>query len=83
MHASTLWGDIHSPYGVAVDPAVHTAYSANHDSELAVIDTSSLTVSGAIRIGKDTFAVAVDPTTHIVYTGNNDNTLSVIEPGQS
>lgn len=72
-----------SPYGVALDPSAHTAYTANHDSAVSVIDNTNLTVSGAIRIGKDTFAVAVDPTTHTVFTCNHDNTVSVIEPGPS
>lgn len=70
-----------SPFGVAVDPDHHTAYTANHDSALSVIDAGTLAVGNTIRIGKDTFSVAVDPTSHTVYTANQDNTVAVIEPG--
>jgi YVTN family beta-propeller protein len=66
---------------VAVDPDHHTAYTANHDSALSVIDTGTLAVGNTIRIGKNTFCVAVDPTSHTVYTANQDNTVAVIEPG--
>lgn len=78
-------GTIHvgnSPYGVTVDPTVHTVYTANHNDSVSVIDTSDLAVAGVIRIGKDTFALAVDPDTHILYTANHDATVSVIVPAR-
>jgi serine/threonine-protein kinase len=53
-----------SPFGVAVDPGAHVVYTANHDSAVTVIDTNTLVVTGAIRLGKDTFTIDVDPQTH-------------------
>jgi serine/threonine protein kinase, bacterial len=68
------------PQGVAIDPATHTAYTANHgDDTMSVIDTDRHTVRATIKVGKGPVWVAVDPTTHTGYVSNNrDDSVSVI-----
>jgi YVTN family beta-propeller protein len=69
------------PDGVAVDPAVHTAYVTNiNDDSVSVIDETSRTVTGTIGVGGGPFAVAMDATDHTAYVTNGGNgTVSVID----
>jgi len=69
------------PDGVAVDPAVHTAYVTNIDDDtVSVIDEASSAVTGTIGVGGGPFAVAVDPAVHTAYVTNGGNgTVSVID----
>ncbi|WP_459967294.1 serine/threonine-protein kinase [Mycobacterium sp. MUNTM1] len=68
------------PEGVAVDPASHTAYTANYgDNSVSVIDTASHAVKASIPVGRGPLGVTVDPTSRFAYTANNrDDSVSVI-----
>ncbi|OBA78582.1 hypothetical protein A9W99_23185 [Mycobacterium sp. 1164966.3] len=69
------------PEGVTVDPATHTAYTANYgDNTVSVIDTTGRGVTATIPVNRGPLGVAVDPTTHTVYTADNrDDTVSVVD----
>ncbi len=70
------------PEGVAVDPALHRAYTADYgDNAVSVIDTATHTVTAKIPVGRGPIGVAVDSVSHAVYTANNrDDSVSVIDP---
>ncbi|OBK37026.1 hypothetical protein A5658_05055 [Mycobacterium sp. 1245111.1] len=70
------------PEGVAVDPALHRAYTADYgDNAVSVIDTATHTVAAKIPVGRGPIGIAVDPVAHTVYTANNrDDSVSVIDP---
>lgn len=68
-------------FGVAVDPAGHTAYVANTGSNsVSAVDTASRTVTGTIAVGRHPVGIAVDPSTRTVYVTNyDDSSVSVID----
>jgi serine/threonine protein kinase, bacterial len=72
------------PQGVAIDPATHTAYTANHGNDtMSVIDTTTRTVTATIKVGNDPQGVAVDSSTHTTYiTNSRDSTMSAIDAAQ-
>ncbi|MEY8019074.1 protein kinase domain-containing protein [Mycobacterium servetii] len=70
------------PEGVAVDPAIHCAYTADYSANtVSVIDTRTHTVTATIPVGRGPIGVAVDTATHTLYTANNrDDSVSVVDP---
>jgi serine/threonine-protein kinase len=69
------------PEAVAVDPATHTASTANYeDGTVSMIDTTSRAITATIRVGNGPVGVAVDHASHTACTANNrDDTVSVID----
>jgi YVTN family beta-propeller protein len=69
------------PFGVAVDPAAHTAYVTNsNEATVSVIDTATRAVTATIPVGPSPEGVAVDPAAATVYvTSYGDNKVSVID----
>ena len=70
------------PEGVAVDPAIHRAYTADYGANaVSVIDTRTHTVTATIPVGRGPIGLAVDTATHAIYTANNrDDSVSVVDP---
>lgn len=68
-------------FGVAVEPAGHSAYVANTGANsVSVVDTTSRTVTATIAVGRHPVGVAVDPSTRTVYVTNfDDASVSVID----
>jgi YVTN family beta-propeller protein len=71
---------------LAVDPETNRVYVANWgrfddgNDTVSVIDSSTDTVVGNIRVGESASAIAVDPETNRVYVGNYESdTISVID----
>ena len=59
------------PFGVAVDPATHTAYVTNSGGgTVSVIDAATRAVTATIPVGSDPEGVAVDPAARTVYVTN-------------
>lgn len=72
-------------FGIAVDPAGHSAYVANTGSNsVSVVDTTSRTVTATTAVGRHPVGVAVDPSTRTVYVTNYDDaSVSVIDIASS
>ncbi|BBN50864.1 serine/threonine-protein kinase [Mycobacterium avium] len=70
------------PEGVAVDPGIHSAYTADYGANaVSVIDTTTHTVTATIPVGRGPIGIAVDPSTHAILTANNrDDTVSLVDP---
>jgi serine/threonine-protein kinase len=68
-------------FGVAVDPAAHTAYVANNGSNsVSVVDTISRTATSTIAVGHHPVGVAADPSAHTAYVTNYDDaSVSIID----
>ncbi len=71
-----------SPYGIAADPVMHTAYVTNSGAKTVSVINDAVNppaVGATIAVGGTPQGVAVDPNTHTVWVGNNaDGTVSVI-----
>ena len=80
-----------APFGVAIDPATHTAYVANNDlGTVSVLDSSTCNATdtagcgpatGTVSLGQFPSSIAVDQATDTIYTLNPGGpaTVSVID----
>ena len=79
----------HGPYWIALDPAAHTAYTANNtDSTVSVINTATCNArqhsgcsqrTSAVPVGFRPWALTIDRALHTVFVINNwDDTTSAI-----
>jgi YVTN family beta-propeller protein len=69
-----------APYGVAADPASHTVYVTNQESNtVSVISEATDTVTNTINVGAAPQGLAVDPNTGTIYVTNSGaGTVSII-----
>lgn len=58
------------PRSVAVHPFMDRAYATCRDNSILIIDTTTMTITGAVRVARDPWDVAVSPDGQWVYASS-------------